>query len=155
MLCCSQRTLHVLDRAGSLHVASLACVFTACSVCHQRCLGCGGMHGTAPATHQPLPNGGSVTSLDGSFSLADWKANDVLWASATEMDESTMKAPSGGKVITFCREPCATSMTCRARRRPFYNLFVQPCLMHAALRLLTVVMSHWRAGSCITYTLVC
>lgn len=62
-------------------------------------------------THQPLPKGGNVTSLDGSFNLADWKAKDVLWELATKIEESTMKAPSGGKVITFCRVPLATSIT--------------------------------------------
>ena len=66
-----------------------------------------------PPAHQPLPNGGSGSLCPaGSLRVAALNWNSVRCGPAVLMAESTMKAPSGGKVITFCSRPPSTSMTC-------------------------------------------
>jgi hypothetical protein len=51
-----------------------------------------------------------------------------------------MKAPSGGKVMTFCRVLCATSMTWRAIRRLIYDVCVQQLLKICTIVPAAVVM---------------
>lgn len=79
----------------------------------------GAANGWGLPAHHPCPNGGNGTSKAGSLSLAELNLNSIRCSPAGRKEELTMKAPSGGNVMTFWRLPPETSITCRSPGRSF------------------------------------
>jgi hypothetical protein len=68
-------------------------------------------------THQPCPKGGTPQSLLAVLSFAALNLNDTRCGPSTAMLLSTMKAPEGGKVMTFCSRCALTSITCAKQQQ--------------------------------------
>lgn len=85
-----------------------------CAAAHVRCDGMVSDLARAllhvQVAHHPWPKGGTFQSLLAVLSLAALNLKLTRCALSTAMLLSTMKAPDGGKVMTFCSLCCLTSM---------------------------------------------
>ena len=79
-------------------------------------------------TDQPLPYGGSLKSLRGSFRLASVNSKVTRWLPEICMLDWITRAPSGGKVITFWRVALSVSIICVTYETAVMRLRRQLCM---------------------------
>lgn len=104
--------------------------------------GCGG------GEYQPWPKGGNGILAPLTLRAAASNLKSTRCGPATAMPELTMKAPSGGNVITFCSVLSPTSITCGRSRlvqsaEPYRELGLSECGGCSMRRHVTLLLCCW------------